>query len=323
MDCDIIICCRKWTSEKKEKVQEQTFRTEELKVALEQGLGFSLRSLERLDGASALNFKAIRATDGMPFVVKCLPQTREAYFRNLVHHLDELAGTKAVGRLFADCCPPVFCGHSVVCMTWCSGDRVFPDRLTPQQFDAFLADYRIFSEVLQKSNGIFAPEPVKKWLATLDAASGLWGRWTKALVSRVAFLSDVAYHPERLRVIHGDFHHGNFLFESGRLVGFFDLEEFMQGYPADDIVRYVVCAAEHLKWFEYRRRHVLVERLAQAVRTMGYPRDEWMSAVDRLFLRKVVGKVERGLGPWSFVNLSFRAGFYRELKAAVAQADGE
>ena len=304
-------------------MQEQTFRTGELKAALEQGLGFSLRSLERLDGASALNFKAVRAADGMPFAVKCSPQTREAYFTNLVRHLDELAGTKAVGRLFADRCPSVFRGHSVVCMTWCQGDRVFPDRLTPRQFDAFLADYRAFSDALQKATGIFAPEPIEKWLATLESASGPWGRRTKALVSYVASLSDVAYRPERLRVIHGDFHHGNFLFESGRLVGFFDLEEFMQGYPADDIVRYVVCAAEHLKWFEWRRRHVLVERLAQAVRTMGYPRDEWISAVDRLFLRKAVGKIERGLGPWAFVNLSFRAGFYRKLKAAVAQADGE
>ena len=49
---------------------EQTFETSELKAELERSLGFALRSLERLDGASALNFKAVRASDGMTYVAR-------------------------------------------------------------------------------------------------------------------------------------------------------------------------------------------------------------------------------------------------------------
>ena len=38
---------------------KQDFETEELKDELERALGFRLRSLGRLDGARALNFKAV------------------------------------------------------------------------------------------------------------------------------------------------------------------------------------------------------------------------------------------------------------------------
>lgn len=48
----------------------QTFETSELKAELERSLGFELKSLERLDGAAALNFKAVRASDGMTFAAR-------------------------------------------------------------------------------------------------------------------------------------------------------------------------------------------------------------------------------------------------------------
>ena len=46
---------------------KQDFETVDLKAELERSLGFGLKSLDRLDGASALNYRAVRTSDGMTF----------------------------------------------------------------------------------------------------------------------------------------------------------------------------------------------------------------------------------------------------------------
>ena len=80
---------------------KQDFETEELKGELERALGFRLRSLERLDGARALNFKAVRDSDGFAFAVKCAPPNeRQGLFRHLLEHLEVTEGTRAVRRVF-------------------------------------------------------------------------------------------------------------------------------------------------------------------------------------------------------------------------------
>ena len=118
--------------------------------------------------------------------------------------------------------------------------------------------------------------------------------------------------------MHGDFHHGNFLFVDGTVNGFFDLEEFCEGYPTDDIVRYFVCAAEHLKGFGVLRLGRILERFAAAVRHMPYSREEWEVAINCLFLRKIYMKVKDGpVGFSRALNLLFRARLYRRMKGIV------
>lgn len=294
----------------------QDFKTEELKAELERSFGFSLRSLVRLDGASALNFKAVRESDGLAFAVKCSPKSRQVMFDHLVRHLEETKGTKAVSRLFADDCPPTFRGYNVICLSWCEGERLFPDQLTPEQFADFLDEYRTFSAAMQKSACVVSADPIADWRASaLAACRGLRGRWLRRLIERELPADVVAYRQDRLGVIHGDFHHGNFLFVDGRLNGFFDLEEFCGGYPADDIVRYIVCAAEHLKWYEQGRKQEILKRFAEAVDRLPYPEDEWQTAIGGLLIRKIFKKVcGRSAGLFQTVNLLFRARFYLALK---------
>ena len=50
-------------------MQRQPFETSELKAELERGLGFALAELVRLDGVSSLNYRAVRASDGLTFAV--------------------------------------------------------------------------------------------------------------------------------------------------------------------------------------------------------------------------------------------------------------
>lgn len=299
---------------------KQDFETTDLKAELERSLGFALRSLMRLDGASALNFKAVRDSDGLPFAVKCSPKSRQVMFDHLVRHLEETKGTKAVLRLFEKECLPTFRGYNVICLSWCRGVRLFPDQLTADQFVCFLDEYRAFSAAMQKSTLVVPADPIADWRAgALAACRGWRGRCLRRFIERELPKEEVAYRADRMGVIHGDFHHGNFLFVNGMVSGFFDLEEFCGGYPADDIVRYIVCAAEHLKWYEQGRRKVLLKRFAEAVAHLPYPPDEWLTAVDGLLVRKIFKKVgERGASLFQTANLLFRAQFYRALKRIAA-----
>lgn len=300
---------------------KQPFETGELKSVLEGALGFRLWSFDRLDGASALNFRAEREGDGMKFLVKCSPPERQLMFDHLVRHLDEMRGTKAVRRMFAEECPARFRGFNLICLSWCPGVRMFPDALTDGQLRAFLDEYQAFSAAMQHATMIVPHDPVSEWRARAwQNCRGLLAAPLRRLMARHLAPEEVAYCEKRVRTIHGDFHHGNFLFDEGRLAGVFDLEEFCGGYPADDIVRYFVCAAEHLRWYELGRLRRIRTRFATAVAHLPYPGEEWLAAIDGLLVRKINGKIgDRRPGIGQVCNLLFRARFYLSLKRIVRQ----
>ena len=297
----------------------QPFETAELKAELERSLGFRLKSLVRLDGASTLNFRAERESDGLLFAVKCSPKFRQVMFDHLVAHLRETEGTKAVKRLFAAECPATFREYNVICLSWCAGERKFPDELTEPQLIALLDDYLAFSEAMQKATGIVPHDPMLAWReAALKNCRGLAGQGLSKLIGRELPVEGVTYRKEFLKTVHGDFHHGNFLFVDGKVNGFFDLEEFCEGYPTDDIVRYFVCAVEHLKGFGVFRLGRILEQFAAAVRHLPYSREEWEVAINCLLLRKIYMKVKDGpVGFARAVNLLFRARLYRRMKGIV------
>ena len=300
-------------------MQRQSFDPSELKAELERSLGFGLAELVRLDGASSLNYRAVRASDGLTFAVKCSPPERQVLFDRLVRHLDDVKGTKAVKRLFDKTCPATFRGFNVICLSWCPGERRFPDQLTDGQLAAFLDDYLEFSAAMQKSVDNAPLDPVLDWRQkALAQCSGVWGGVLRRMIERELPVESVTYDPKRLKVIHGDFHHGNFLFVDGKVAGFFDLEEFCAGYPADDIVRYFVCAAEHLRWYQLGRLRRTYRLFAQAVRQLPWTKDEWRTAINALLVRKLFFKVDGdGVGFGRLVNLLFRARLYRRLRSLV------
>ena len=304
---------------------KQPFETAELKAELERSLGFALRSFERLDGASAFNFKAVREADGFTFAVKCSPLAKQDLFDRYVRHITELKGTKTVERLFERECPPTFGGCNVVCTSWCAGERVFPDKLTDGQFVAFLDDFREFSAALQKTTLILPEWPILEWRETaLGKDKGLGGKILRKLILEMP-LEDLCHRPELLKVIHSDFHYGNFLFADGRVAGYMDLEEFCLGYPPDDLLRYFCCAAEHLRWYEQRRKRRMLALFALAVRHMSYSRHEWRTAINARYMNRVFMNTHerKRIGLGTALNLAFRAMFYRKLRRIVAEEPGE
>ena len=76
----------------------------------------------------------------------------------------------------------------------------------------------LLSAVLQKATMIAPPDPIAEWReVALRQCRGPFGGWLRRLIERELPRDEAAYRPERLGVIHGDFHHGNFLFVDGRV----------------------------------------------------------------------------------------------------------
>ena len=285
---------------------------------LERSLGFPLRPLERLDGEINLNFKAVRATDGLTFAVKCSPPEKRAAFAALCGYFAALEGTKAARRLFPDALVR-FRDYDILCLSWCDGERLFPDRLTDAQMAALADDYLDFSKALQRTMPSCPPDDcVAMRRLALGKCGGFWSRGIRRLLERELTEESVRLRPGKTRLIHGDLHHGNFLFKDGRVSGFFDFENVTQGYPAEDFVRYFICAAEHLRWYEQHRKLRILRLFRIAVMRLGYPADEWGTALNRLLISKIARKAaDRGLGFLMSVNLLFRARYYRALKGIL------
>lgn len=300
----------------------QAFSTAELKSELERSLGFPLRSLERLSGrAWSLNFKAVREDDGLVFVVKLVPVAGNALYEvrysQAVRHLGAMSGCKGAKLLFPSE-DRRFRGYRVCCLSWCGGERRFPDELSAVQMRAFLDDYLAFSECMQRTDEILPRrdgEALKDLV--LSRLHGCFGRRLRAKIAADMSDDDVRHRPELTRVIHGDFHYGNFLFEGGTLSGIFDLEEFRYGYPAEDLVRYVTCAVEHLRWYELRRADRIGRMFAEMVAHLPYSAHEWRVALNVHFLAKASRSAKRGVGLFDALNLLYRYSFFRRLRAVA------
>ena len=307
----------------------QDFEAGALKKALEQHLGFGLSALERLAGkAWSLNFKAVRDSDGLVFVAKLTPrfknEAHEKRYEQLTRHLAQLKDCKVTRELFPDCIFE-FCGYRVRYLSWCTGKRMFPDLLTDDQLRAFAKDYLDFSAAMQKTDLI---KPRRDGVALRqEILMGLGGGVAGVLCRRVEREmpeGEVAHRPDLTRVIHGDFHYGNFLFADGAVTGFFDLDEFRYGYPAEDIVRYVTCAVEHLRWYEFGRADRIARSFGALVAALPYSADEWRVAINVHFLAKAAKRVRSGCGMFKALNLLWRLRFYRRMRriaTGVASAD--
>lgn len=294
-----------------------------LKETLERSLGFSLRPLERLDGNTTLNFKATRRKDGLVFAVKCSPPNKRAGFEALRRTFAALQGAKTVQLVFPEA-PAQFRGYDLMCQSWCDGERLFPDRLTDEQARLLVADYEVLSAALQRVKPACLPSDFATLRRqALERCRGFWAKGVRRLLEVELTERRLALRPELTKVIHGDLHHGNFLFRDGRVSAFFDFECVTTGYPAEDFIRYFVCAAEHLRWYNQHRKARILGLFRTVVAAAPYSAEEWETAISRRLAEKVCEKVvERGSGLWMSLNLLFRARYYRALRQAAVEGCG-
>lgn len=297
--------------------------SEELRAALTSALGFPIAPLEQLDGRTTLNFKAVRETDGFTFAVKCVPPGKRESFMRIARYLDALGdgGGRISARLFAERFNS-FREYDVMCLSWCDGVRLFPDRLSETQVKALVDDYLELSVAMQRvcPEGSRIDYPAMRRRAIADCG-GVWAGGVRRILEMELTEDRVADHPELLKVIHGDMHHGNFLFCGGGVAGFLDFECITEGYPSEDLIRYFVCASEHLRWYGQHRKRRILKLFGVAVERSPFSREEWTAAIDRALLDKIAHKVKgRGCGFLMAVNLLFRAKYYRKLRQVAITA---
>ena len=297
------------------------FAPGELKAELERSLGFAIRSFRRLKCVNSMNFKAVRDSDGFAFTVKCMPEWRKFGYDQTVLHLRELRGSKSVQRVFERECPERFRGHYLLCLAWCEGTGVSPDRMTVGELKAFLDDYISFSAALQSATRVLPAYPTVRWRReALAKCRGFWGGLLKKAIEATPE-EESGFREDRLRVTHGDLHPGNFAFANGRVTGFLDVEGLTLGYPAWDLIRYFYFGASHLSWWRFLRRRRLMNRFATAVRHLPYDREEWIVSINALWFEQLWKKMDGGrFGPVSIGKILIRCLVFRRFRAEVERA---
>ena len=303
-------------------MHQQPFRTEELQAELERTLGFKLGPLVRIGGGGAINFKAERVSDGLQFVVKCFPPDRWESGERLLETLKTMEGVKTPVRLFAEALPAVLLDHLVFCLSWQEGEVIAPDRLTDEQWDAFLDDYQRLSERMQLSVPADPIRPLLKWWQDLrGACRGLTGRIFVPVLDDM-HEEDLVFHPDLTRTIHGDLHPGNVLFEGGGVKCFMDLESFRPGYPPEDIACYCIAAVKRFGRTEGRQDRILA-MFGHAARRLPYSPHEWRTAVNALCLMGMRKRVCGGkrIGLISACELTVRGKLFALFRRQIDVAE--
>lgn len=83
---------------------------------------------------------------------------------------------------------------------------------------------------------------------------------------------------EGVSVIHGDLNFRNVGFRNGRVMAILDLESVRLGFPAEDLLEFVIHEMERTRLWFRRRLRKLELVLAMIIRASGYSQKAWLAA---------------------------------------------
>lgn len=291
------------------------FTDEELKSELERALGFTISSFKPLICVNSVNYKATRATDGLTFAVKCIPDWRKFGYDLIVTHVAALKGTKAPQRIFEKECPATFRGCHLLCLKWCEGSGVYPDQLTENQLRGFLSDYETLLAALQRAERIVPAYETAKWReVAIAGCRGPHGCVLRRIIETMP--KELSYYrAERQRITHGDLHPGNMAFKDGVLTGFLDVEGLTYAYPAADLVRYFGFSLTKLPVFAFRRRAKTWRYFELVVKSLSFASEEWVVSVNAALIEQMWKKSgPRGFSVLDVWRLWVRARQYAKMR---------
>ena len=263
-------------------------------------------------GAQSANYKAT-LDNGEKFIVKVLCSENDA--RRIVSNCRVLEPVNGVKCLFGGKVVSIG-GYSVICLSYCEGDEVRFDEYTRDRVDALIDAYKNISVSMQAAEN---PHPCRQLkplrdhlLKKLEEIPA--GKKYADLVERLTG-TYIDVDSGKYSVIHGDFHHANFRCSGNSVVGIFDFMEFRLGYPTEDFVRLVLCSFDRLRWYRYHRVFSMFENFRYLVSKTDFPYEQWASAIDGYFLRKVMKNMKkRKFLNLSSLNLRLVLFLYRRLK---------
>ena len=286
--------------------------------AVEDGFGISAKSVSPLRGRShSLNFK-VAGPDGSARLFKCVRPGSGDAARRLFAHLRSVR-SRLVPELLFDGKTVDIGGCRVFAISWVDGEPQMPCSLPPgcasrlaERHAELLGSLRDDGEIL----------PARDLAAVRrEILEKLGGNQRGELVREVERMdeSSLVRDPARTRVIHGDLNPGNVLWANGDVSGFLDLEELRFGYPAEDLVRYVISGAEHVKWFEFWRTAGARRAFAEIVRHSRFPADEWLLAINGYLLWKLRRKASYAASALG-LRMKWRLRLYRDMREIAAAA---
>lgn len=295
---------------------KRDFQIDELRNALA-GFGVSARRCDPLRGcAHSLNFR-VETEDGEVFAAKCFPSARRRMFARLEAHCASLRGASVPHSLFGGRTVE-FGRWSVLAFKWIPGEGRMPADLTDGDRREFISAYGAFLDALSDDGQILPLRDYAAMKADVLAFLSDGGAPEIARELRAMPPASMSLPADKVRIVHGDLHWRNFHFDGGRVSGFLDVEELRFGTPAEDFVRYVVCAAEHLPWHALAARRRTLETFAAFVRETGLSHGEWTFAIDGSLIRKLHRKVDAPRpGIAVRLNMLWRFRFYRRLRSIV------
>ncbi len=296
-----------------------SFREADFVRAVEEGFGVAVKSVRALPGRShSLNYVVVDAS-GSKCVFKCVPRGSEDALKRLFAHARSVE-SRLVPKLLFDGKAVDFGMYRVFAISWMDGDGKPADRLSKVEVaslversgeligslrdDGFVLPVRDLVEVRR---GLLEKLDPKSCGEVYDEVEGMEE-------------SSLVRDPARTRIIHGDLNPGNVRFSNGAVSGFIDIEELRFGYRAEDLVRFVVCSAEHVKPFEFWRLRGTRSAFAEMVRIAGIPADEWLLAVNGYLLWKLRRRIKGPRIPLAAkVALKWRLRLYRDLRAIAVK----
>lgn len=299
----------------------QGFRNDEFLNFLEAELGFAIAAFERLPGrSSSLNFKAVRMSDGFPFVVKCLPRDCPERVERWRANLKALEGSKSVGLLFPETCLE-YGDCRILFLSFGEGVRKAPEKLTGEDLARLREDYEGLSRAMQRCADPYPPLDGLQWFGKCFSRQGGWRRRLVGRIVRWRLAGRTSFdRKSTVVVIHGDLHAGNMSFVHGRLSAVFDVEDLRLGYPTEDWVRFFSCAYEHISPLRVLARRRLLNRFVAFVKESGYSVEQWRTAIDLYLMLKISGFGLSDLGVWGVLKIILKTRTYVNLRKLAREA---
>lgn len=215
--------------------------------------------------------------------------------------------------------PVPLAGGFLSCVEWMPTETVHPEAWTDGQLESFMAAYDAFSAVLQRVTQVGPPDDdaaffgiIEDYVHRLPFVRRLLKPLLDLPPTERTYLAG-----ERLRVTHGDLHSRNYGFCGEKFGAFFDFDNVIWGYPADDLAYTVLDRAQRraLTKAQFDR---CVEVFRRLMAHDGRSAREWRVAVNRKRIRLAVSKIQRRLhSPLPAIDIALRDGRIRRFMRAV------
>ncbi|MBO6166730.1 MAG: phosphotransferase [Kiritimatiellae bacterium] len=194
--------------------------------------------------------------------------------------------------------PFVWHDMPVVCHEWLEGEHILADKMTDSECDSLVDSYMAASAVFPSA--VPSPKPPRDIealyakVASFAAKHAIWRGFLSPLLSIPH--EERTYEGRRLVPIHADFQYRNYSFSGGKLVSFYDFDDFTLGSPAEDLAYAITDRIrKNIPAASRRRLAVLFRRM---VERSGLGEKEWRLALNICRLRVAAKRIDShpGLG---------------------------